>query len=83
MHRYIVPKYATKWRDLGVHLKIPVIHLDEIAEDNANRPSCSRKCCKAMLQKWMEINPNVTWDMLHSAINCFTSLSHDDNSKGM
>ena len=83
LHRQIVPKYAARWRDLGVQLKIPINYLDEIAEDNANRPSCSRKCCKAMLQKWMEITPNATWDMLHSAIDCFNSLSCNGNSESM
>ena len=83
LHKHIVPKYATRWRDLGVQLKLPISHLDEIAEDNANRPSCSRKCCKAMLQKWMKITPNATWDMLHSAIDCLSDLSHDGNSESM
>ena len=77
LHRHVVPKYAARWRDLGVQLKIPIGYLDEIAEDNANRPSCCRKCCKAVLQRWMEIAPDATWDMLHSAIDCLSYSSHD------
>ena len=45
-------------------------HLDTIAEDNANRERFSEKCCKAVLKKWMESNPDPTWDMLQNAINC-------------
>ena len=83
LHRHIVPKYAARWRDLGVQLKIPEHHLNTIAVNNTNHPSYSEQCCKAVLEKWMKITPNATWDKLHSVIECFTTLSHDDNSEGM
>ena len=64
----IVPKYAARWNDLGMELKIPQYHLDAIAVDKVNHPSYSVECCKAMLQKWMEITPAANWDLLQAAI---------------
>ena len=71
----IVPEYAARWNDLGMQLKIPQYHLDAIAVDKVNHPSHSAECCKAMLQKWMEITPAANWDMLQAAIECL-SVGH-------
>ena len=76
LHRHIVPKYAVRWRDLGVQLKIPGHHLDIIAVDNINHPSYNEQCCKAMLWKWLEITPNATWNMLQMAISYLPDSSH-------
>ena len=51
-----------------MQLKIPQYHLEAIAVDKINHPSYSAECCKAMLQKWMEITPAVNWFMLQTAI---------------
>ena len=77
LYRYIVPKYAARWRDLGVQLKIPEHHLNTIAVNNTNYPSYCEQCCKTMLQKWMKITPNATWSMLHEAIDCLSDSLHD------
>ena len=69
LHRAIVPKYAARWEDLGIQLKIPEHHLDTIAANNKNSKSYCQDCCKAMLKKWMEITPKATWSMLQKAIN--------------
>ena len=69
LHGSIVPKYAARWKDLGIQLKIPEHHLDTIAADNKNSQSYSKECCKAMLKKWMEITPDATWNMLQKAID--------------
>ena len=77
LHKHIVPKYAARWRDLGVQLKIPEHHLNTIAVDNTNHPFYSEQCCKGMLQKWMEITLNPTWIMLQMAIGCLSDLSDE------
>ena len=82
LHRDIVPKCAARWRDLGVELKIQKCQLDAIAADNANHPSCSEQCCKAVLQKWMEITPNPTWNMIQKATDNLSSLSCGGSSEG-
>ena len=77
LHRYIVPKYAARWRDLGVQLKIPEHHLNTIAVNNTNHPFYSEQCCKVMLRKWMEITPDATWSILQLAIGCLSDSSHN------
>ena len=77
LHSRIVPKYAARWRDLGVQLKIPEHHLNAIAVNNTHHPSYCEQCCKVMLQKWMEITPNATWSMLHMAIDCLSDSIHN------
>ena len=69
LHRSIVPKYAARWKDLGIQLKIDVHHLDTIAANYQHHPSYSQQCCIAMLRKWMDTNPDATWNMLQKAIN--------------
>jgi len=69
------------WKDLGVALKIPDNYLDIIAADHVNDRSYSQQCCKAMLKKWMEINPKPTWYILQKAIDCLHSLSHYGSSE--
>ena len=82
LHREIVPKCAARWRDLGIELKIPQHHLNTIAVDNTNHPSYSEQCCKAVLQKWMEITPKPTYTTLQKAFDCLaTSLSHEGSSE--
>ena len=76
LYKDIVPKYATRWRDLGVQLKIPEHHLNTIAVDNYNHPSCSEQCCKKMLQKWMEITPKPTLNSLKMAVGNLPDSSH-------
>ena len=81
LHRKVVPVYAARWRDLGVELGIPIPYLDTIAVDNVHHPSYSQKCCKAVLQKWMEITPEPTWNILQNAIDRLPSLSNDGSSE--
>ena len=81
LFRYIVPKVAENWRDLGVLLEIPNHHLDTIAVNNTNHPVYIEQCCKIMLQKWMEITTDLTWDKLQKSIDCLSSLSRNDSSE--
>ena len=83
LYRNIVPKYAARWKDLGIQLKLPVHNLDVIAIDHVNHPSYSEECCKAMLKKWMQVNFKPTWDELYQAIDGLPLLSDDGNSKSM
>ena len=73
--------YAARWRDLGIQLKIPMHHLDTIAVNHVNHPSYSQQCCKAMLQKWMEITPNATWHMLQRGIDGLMCISQEGSSE--
>ena len=81
LNKTIVPKYAARWKDLGIELKIPLYYLEAIEVDYVHYKSYSERCCKAMLQKWMQMTPKPTWNKLKKAINDLPLLSHDGNSK--
>ena len=82
LYRNIVPKYAARWKDLGILLKIPVHNLDAIAANHVHYSSYSEECCKAMLNKWMQFNSRPTWDELLEAIDNLSLLSNNGNSRG-
>ena len=83
LHRYIVPKFATRWMELGIQLEIPKYSLDAIAVNKMHHPSYSEQCCLAMLEKWIEITPNATWNILQQAIGFLPTVACNENSQSM
>ena len=64
---HVVMKAAQKWRDLGVQLlednQFQIGMLDIIgAEYNDVR------CCEHVLEMWLQITPNASWNQLISAL---------------
>ena len=47
-------------------------HLDTI---RANHPGDVESCCKDLWGKWLEMNPQATWDKLLSAIDDYATTS--------
>ena len=59
---YIIPNYATKWREIGIRLGITQERINIIEEDNRNK--CERQCI-AMFSSWLGVEAdNVTWKKL-------------------
>ena len=65
-NRNIVPNFAVKWRELGEALRIPSSQLDIINTDLRN--SCEERC-RAVLRKWIELDPSATWGKLIDVVN--------------
>ena len=62
-----VDNLAPKWYELGVML------LEEKQEKHltlvqTNYGGDARKCCLAVLQYWMDVHPEATWDQLVIAL---------------
>ena len=72
---------AARWKDLGLALKIPEYHLNNIEADYAGYPSRSVTCCKAMFKRWIQSTVNPTWDTLQKAIDNLPRLSEDGSFK--
>ena len=66
VYNYVVPKCAHKWRFLGALLHFDQAELDTIF---SNFRYDSEDCCRNLLSRWLEKNPNTTWDQLLSAID--------------
>ena len=81
LYKDVVLKFATRWKDLGVELQIPMHHLEAIQLNNCHHPEHCQHCCKDMLRRWMEITPKPTWNILQKAIDNLPLISHDENPK--
>lgn len=66
MDSYIVPRYASKWKRLGIHLNIEPHLLQNIEKNNPNDCEAS---CTDMLIKWQEMNKSTSWGDLISALD--------------
>ncbi|XP_065900889.1 uncharacterized protein [Dysidea avara] len=66
MANHIVPKWASTWKELGVHLNIEDHLLRNIEKDFSN--DCEGSCSK-MLQEWLDMNRNASWEVLIDALD--------------
>ena len=71
VNRYVVPKYAHRWRDIGMYLQFDHAELQIIQNNCLNN---SEKCCKDLLIRWLERTTDATWDLLLSVIDNLQSL---------
>ena len=63
---HVVEKYASKWKELGSRLNMGEHLIRNIEYDHPN--DCER-CCRKMLEKWLEETPHPTWETLQSALD--------------
>ena len=67
MNKYIIRQYAAYWDSIGQNLKMQ--NLDVIRLDHQGHPSLYQVCFQNMLQKWLQIDVNASWEKLQNAIN--------------
>ena len=78
LYKHVTPCYAAQWKDIGVHLDIQSGHLNTI---KANHPGDVDGCCKDLWEKWLELDPDATWDKLFTAIDdCATTSASSSTS---
>ena len=65
LQRHFTATYCTHWREIGIDLGLSDVALDEIEADN---PTSVRKCCTAMLAKWLSLDNEPTWKKMFCAI---------------
>ena len=56
---------GTQWYDLGLQLKLPPSILDAIASDHQTADDCKRM----MLRKWLQSDPEASWEKLAVALS--------------
>ena len=72
LYKHVTPCYAAQWEDIGVYLDIELGHLKTIKVDH---PGDTSGCCKNLWKKWLELDPNATWEKLFTAIDDCTTIS--------
>ena len=80
LYRNIVPHCATRWESLGAELGLEQHHLALISKNNAFNPDRNEDCCKAVLEKWLNIDLLPNWGKLEDAVNTIedSPILHND-----
>ena len=68
---YVVPKWASKWKQLGAQLNVAQ-HLMDIIEQN-HSDDCEN-CCGKMFAEWLNINCAPTWEDIINAVDNLSVL---------
>jgi len=66
LNNFVVPKFATSWRQLGAQLNIEN-HLLRIIEKD--HPHDCEGCCSKMLQEWLDLDSTASWEILINALH--------------
>ena len=64
LSKYITPRYAVQWKDVGRLLNIEPMLLEIISDENRSN---ARKCCDVLWSKWLDADPDATWKQLFTA----------------
>ena len=72
LYKHATPCYAAHWEDIGVYLDIELGRLNIIKADH---PGDTSGCCKDLWKKWLELDPDATWEKLFTAIDDCTVSS--------
>ena len=76
LFKFVTPKYAAYWKEVGVYLGIEPGQLDAIKLNNCGD---ANRSCNDVLAKWLKIDVNATWEKLFEAIDfAIISLSNND-----
>ena len=65
LQQYITPHYAAEWEVIGTQLGLPT---GGLKATKAETPTDFKRCCNAMLSKWLEVDPTASWRKLLSVI---------------
>ncbi|XP_065916596.1 uncharacterized protein [Dysidea avara] len=71
INKYLVPWWASKWKQLGAQLNIGENKMDIIEYNN---PHDCERCCSKMLNDWLNDTLDATWDHLTIAVDKLPSL---------
>ena len=64
LYMYVIPRYATKWKKMGVLLGLSTGVLDIIENDCHDK---AESCCHAMFEKWFDTDRTASWRKLCDA----------------
>ena len=70
MLKFVTPKYAAYWKEIGVCLGIEQGQLNVI---KLNNPGDANRSCNDVWEKWLMIDVNATWEKLFIAIDSATT----------
>ena len=78
-YQHITPQYAADWKVIGTLLGLPSGELQAI---EAGYPTNVKWYCNQMLEKWLEMDPTVSWGKLFTVIESPAVCSGEAIDKG-
>ena len=73
VYKFVVPECAHNWRYLGTLLHFKQAELGIIFSNFRND---AEECCRSLLSRWLEKNPDASWDQLFSAVDDLPELAY-------
>ena len=67
LQNFITPYNAAHWTVIGTQLGI---HSGILQGIQASFPTDAFRCCNMMLEHWLDMDSNATWDKIREAIEC-------------
>ena len=64
LYKYVIPRYATKWKRIGAILGLSTGELEIIENDCRDK---AESCCRVMFEKWFDKDHTPTWGKLFEA----------------
>ena len=64
--KFVTPQYTAQWKEVGSKLNVPNESLQAIELRYSTNPEW---CCVKMLQKWLEVDTEATWEQLQNAVH--------------
>ena len=75
MFKYVTPRYASHWKEIGIFLDLKPEEIEIIKMDN---PEDTKRRCNDMFIKWLQINSNASWEKLFNALDLATGAVPSD-----
>ena len=72
LYEHITPQYAADWKVMGTLLGLSTGELRIIEHDNYHK---AVPCCNVMLEKWLDVDTNATWEKLFRVIESHAMCS--------
>ena len=75
LNRYVIKRYASDWKDIGIELELSLHLLKNIVKDN---PQDCVACFQETLEKWLELKTgdDATWKTLELALTNVNRANH-------
>ena len=77
---HVVEKFASKWKELGSQLNVGGDLIRNIEYDFPN--NCER-CCRIMLDKWLDETAHPTWEALINALDKISDNATNADDTGL
>ena len=62
---FLIPQHASEWKEIGLQLGLQSGMLEAI---EVAFPTNSSWCCERMLQRWLEVKIDATWQQLFDSV---------------